>query len=68
MELIQGQTLQDGWNELDSQDKSSLCDELCKIVNRLRRLEQDPSDQYIGTSRSNWEGYYLHLIESFQVP
>jgi hypothetical protein len=68
MELIQGQTLQVGWNELDSQDKSSLCDELCKIVNRLRRLEQDPSDQYIGTSRSNREGYYLHLIESFQVP
>lgn len=68
MELIQGQTLQDGWNELTSQDKSSLCDELCQIVNRLRRFEQDPSDQYIGTPRSKWEGYYLHLIECFQVP
>lgn len=49
MELIQGQTLHDGWNGLNSLDKSFLCDELCQIVNRLRRLEQDPSDQYIGT-------------------
>ncbi|KAJ5882293.1 phosphotransferase enzyme family protein [Penicillium soppii] len=49
MELIQGQTLQDGWNGLNSQDKSSLCDELCQIVNRLRRLEQDPTDQFIGS-------------------
>ncbi|KAJ5135814.1 phosphotransferase enzyme family protein [Penicillium bovifimosum] len=45
MRLIRGQTLLDGWNELDSPAKSSICDQLCHMVNRLRRLEQDPSDQ-----------------------
>ncbi|CAG8175671.1 unnamed protein product [Penicillium salamii] len=49
MEIIQGQTLQDGWSGLNSLDKSSLCDELCQILKRLRRLEQDPSDHYIGS-------------------
>lgn len=48
MEFIKGQTLQDRWNGLDDLDKTSLCDQLCQIVNILRQLEQDPSDQYIG--------------------
>lgn len=48
MEYIQGQTLHDAWNELDSEDKSSLLGDLCRIVNCLRQLEQDTSDQFIG--------------------
>lgn len=48
MEHIQGQTLHDAWNELDSEDKSSLLGDLCRIVNCLRQLEQDTSDQFIG--------------------
>lgn len=48
MEFIQGQTLQDRWKGLDDLDKESLCDQLCQIVNLLRQLEQDPSNQYIG--------------------
>lgn len=48
MELIQGQTLLHSWDELNSLEKSSLCDQLCQIANCLRRLEQDPSDQHIG--------------------
>ncbi|OQD75533.1 hypothetical protein PENDEC_c007G04809 [Penicillium decumbens] len=49
MELIQGQTLLDRWDELDALNKRSLCDQLCQIINSLRRLEQDPSNQYIGS-------------------
>lgn len=55
MELIRGQTFLDSWNELNNLEKSSLCDQLCQMVNRLRRLEQDPSDQYIGTPQSKPE-------------
>ncbi|KAJ5562878.1 hypothetical protein N7535_002676 [Penicillium sp. DV-2018c] len=49
MEIIQGQTLLDSWDELDSLEKSSLCNQLCQMINCLRQLEQDPSDQYIGS-------------------
>lgn len=49
MELIQGRTLLDRWNELTDLDKNSLCTQLSQITQTLRRLEQDPR-QYIGKS------------------
>ncbi|CAI7571679.1 unnamed protein product [Penicillium bialowiezense] len=48
MEHIQGPTLENAWDGLDGEDKSSLLGDLCQILNRLRQIEQDPSDQYIG--------------------
>ncbi|EPS29835.1 hypothetical protein PDE_04785 [Penicillium oxalicum 114-2] len=48
MELIQGRTLLDRWNELTDLDKNSLCTQLSQITQTLRRLEQDPR-QYIGS-------------------
>lgn len=48
MEYIQGQTLHEAWNELDSEDKSSLLSDLCRIIKHLRQIEQDPSDHFIG--------------------
>lgn len=55
MEIIRGRTLQDRWDDLNSSDKISLCDQLCQIVKTLRQLEQDPSDQYIGMPRNKSE-------------
>ncbi|KAJ5341952.1 hypothetical protein N7541_011076 [Penicillium brevicompactum] len=49
MEHIQGQTLHNAWNELDGEDKSSLRSDLCRIITRLRQLEQNSSDQFIGS-------------------
>jgi len=68
MELIQGQTLLDRWDELDALNKRSLCDQLCQIINSLRRLEQDPSDQYIGRPQTQVEINNKDIpTESFQV-
>lgn len=53
MELIQGQTLLDSWDELTSLDKKSLCDQLCQIVSFLRQLGQFSSDKYIGAAQSH---------------
>ncbi|KAJ5223262.1 hypothetical protein N7468_007804 [Penicillium chermesinum] len=49
MELIQGRTLLDRWNELTDLDQNSLRNDLIQIIKALRRLEQDPLQQYIGS-------------------
>jgi hypothetical protein len=48
IELIRGDTLQSRWDHLNTSDKEVICSELCDILNTLRQLEQDPSDQFIG--------------------
>lgn len=67
MELIQGQTLLDIWDDLTSLDKKSLCDQLCQIVSFLRQLGQFSSDMYIGAAQSH-NGIILKwmLTDSFQ--
>lgn len=61
MEFIQGQTLQDRWDGLDDLDKKSLCGQLCQIVNSLRQLEQDPSDQYIGAPQAKIKTSWIYI-------
>jgi hypothetical protein len=52
MELIQGRTLQDRWDDLNTTDKNLLRDQLSQILTTLRGLGQDPNDQYIGMPRN----------------
>lgn len=48
MELIHGQTLYDRFDNLDSSEKKTPCDQLCHIISTLRQQEQDPAEKYIG--------------------
>lgn len=52
MELIKGPTLFECWKNLSSMDKSAVRNQLSQITETLRRLDQDPSDQFIGTSEN----------------
>lgn len=48
MELINGPTLQECWNQLKTNDKNAVIDQLSRITENLRKLKQDPSNQFIG--------------------
>ena len=48
MELIQGDTLEDRWGGLGTEEKVDICAQLRRMVNALRQLRQDPADQFIG--------------------
>ncbi|KAL4801842.1 phosphotransferase enzyme family protein [Aspergillus unguis] len=48
MEHIEGQTLQQTWNTLEADDRTSVCLQLRNIVDSLRELIQDPSDPFVG--------------------
>ena len=48
MEYVKGQTLEEVWGTMNSEERESICRQLRGIVDNLRRLEQDPSDSYIG--------------------
>ncbi|KAL6306016.1 kinase-like domain-containing protein [Sparassis latifolia] len=48
MQLMPGCTLEERWQTLLPEDKRELCEQLRGIVGSLRRLEQDPSDRFIG--------------------
>ncbi|KAF7125574.1 hypothetical protein CNMCM5793_001791 [Aspergillus hiratsukae] len=48
MEYIRGQTLEQAWDELEPEDRDMICRELRTICDNLRRLEQDPSDPFVG--------------------
>ena len=50
MEVIDGQTLERVWDTLESEECISICSELRTIYDNLRRLEQDPSDPFVGPS------------------
>ncbi|RAO72420.1 uncharacterized protein BHQ10_008432 [Talaromyces amestolkiae] len=49
MELINGPTLQECWNQLKTNDKNAVIDQLSRITENLRKLKQDPSNQFIGS-------------------
>ncbi|RHZ56797.1 hypothetical protein CDV55_103555 [Aspergillus turcosus] len=51
MELIEGPTLEECWEHLSIIEKKSILDQLSRIIENLRRLEQDPSDQFIDQPR-----------------
>lgn len=48
MELIQGDTLEDRWEELVEEDRMQICKQLKLMIGSLNRLEQDPLDNYVG--------------------
>ncbi|KJK61357.1 hypothetical protein P875_00042418 [Aspergillus parasiticus SU-1] len=49
MELIEGPTLDECWNRLGTIEKRAISDQLSRFTETLRQLEQDPSDQFIGS-------------------
>lgn len=48
MQLVQGETLKDRWDSLGVADKTTVCDDLRRIMRSLRDIEQDPNDVFIG--------------------
>jgi hypothetical protein len=48
MELITGVTLESQWESLSDQAKKEVCKQLRTIVKGLRKLQQNPSDQFLG--------------------
>jgi hypothetical protein len=48
MELIRGVTLERQWGPLSDQAKKEVCKQLRIAVDGLRKLQQDPSEQFLG--------------------
>jgi hypothetical protein len=48
MELITGVTLESQWESLSDQAKKEVCKKLRTIVEGLRKLQQDPGNQFLG--------------------
>lgn len=48
MELIEGATLESQWESLSNQAKKEACTQLRAIIKGLRKLHQDPSDEFLG--------------------
>lgn len=48
MEYLDAQTLEQAWDALKPGDRISVCGELRKIYDKLRQLEQEPEDPFIG--------------------
>lgn len=48
MQLIDGITLEEGWPDLDIEEKNNICIELRHILGDLRQLRQDPIAPFIG--------------------
>ncbi|USP78884.1 kinase-like protein [Curvularia clavata] len=48
MELIQGVTLESQWEVLSPEARKEVCTQLRTIVEALRKVQQDPNDQFLG--------------------
>lgn len=48
MSLVPGETLHKVWHSLTHPEKESVSHQLAGIIERLRSVEQDPADQFIG--------------------
>lgn len=48
MSLIQGETLQERWSDMNENERRAVCEELRHIVKAWRALTQDKQDCYIG--------------------
>jgi tRNA A-37 threonylcarbamoyl transferase component Bud32 len=48
MQLIRGDLLQDRWDSLNDFEKTVVCDQLRQIATDLQKVEQEPSDPFIG--------------------
>jgi hypothetical protein len=49
MQLIRGDLLQDRWDSLNDFEKTVVCDQLHQIATDLQKVEQEPSDPFIGS-------------------
>jgi aminoglycoside phosphotransferase (APT) family kinase protein len=49
MELVEAPTLQERWDTLLTSEKEEICKQFGQVVENLRRLEQPPSQSFIGT-------------------
>jgi hypothetical protein len=50
MQIVDGVTLQQGWPDLDVEEKYEICTQLRCIIDDLRELRQDPAAPFIGES------------------
>ena len=48
MSLMPGKTLGEAWPTLTSSEKTSICDQLSRVVTSLRRIRPDPDQAFIG--------------------
>lgn len=66
MELIQGPTLEECWGHLSITEKEAIVEQLSQIIENLRKLAQDPSDQFIGMAdrKLNFQDRYLLLTSN----
>lgn len=48
MSLIEGETLQERWGDMDENERRFVCEELKCMVKAWRSLEQDGHDHYVG--------------------
>lgn len=48
MSLVPGETLREGWPSLTEDEKKTIRDDLKRVIGSLRRLRQDPAEQFIG--------------------
>lgn len=64
MEYVKGKSLDQVWPTMGLEDKAGVCRELRTIFQRLRQVEQDPEDPFIGAMirRALWISYCRELI------
>jgi len=48
MQMVEGITLEECWPDLTVENRLGICKQLHYIVDSLRQLRQDPTDQFIG--------------------
>jgi predicted Fe-S protein YdhL (DUF1289 family) len=48
MSLIEGETLQERWADMNEDERRAVCEELKRAVKVWKALEQDKHDRYIG--------------------
>lgn len=58
MEHVQGQTLEQVWDTMDPDERSAVCCELQASLEKLRQVEQDPLDSFIGNSLTHIQIIY----------
>ncbi|KAK6810877.1 hypothetical protein RU639_013328 [Aspergillus parasiticus] len=68
MELIEGSTLDECWNHLGTIEKRAISDQLSRFTETLRQLEQDPSDQFIGSINRQRLRDYLFMSQLLAGP
>ncbi len=60
MSLVPGKTLREIWASLTTADKTSIRDQLGRIVTTLRRITQGSSDRFIGILTNLIQNRYLY--------